>query len=94
MPIPGEQSAAEIGEAQHRGAAFPDSELASGVNARRSNPEQWLTICVGELDRRDRSRPERKASPDYPLSSALTISLGGSEPNGEIKTLDAETTKG
>jgi hypothetical protein len=39
MPSPGGQgiskSAAGIGEAQHRGAAFPDSELASGVNARR-----------------------------------------------------------
>ena len=79
MPIPGKhgisKSAAGIGEAQHRGAAFPDSELASGVNARRSNPEQWLTICVGELDHRDPSRPDRKASPDYPLSCALTISL-------------------
>jgi hypothetical protein len=67
MPSPGgekiskSKSAAGIGEAQHRGAAFPDSELASGVNARRSNPEQWLTICVGEPDHRDRSRPEWKA---------------------------------
>ena len=41
---------------QHRGAAFPDPELASGINARRSNPEQWLTICLGELDHRDRSK--------------------------------------
>jgi hypothetical protein len=30
---------------------------------------------LGEPDHRDRSRPEWKASPDYPLSCALTISL-------------------
>ena len=60
MPSPGGQgiskSAPRIGGAKHRGAAFPDPALASGINARRTNPEQWLTICLGELDHRDRSK--------------------------------------
>jgi hypothetical protein len=62
MPPPGGQeiskSAAGIGEAQHRGAAFPDSELASGVNARRRRAIK-KTVDTGRMDARRRvsSRP-------------------------------------
>jgi hypothetical protein len=49
---------------------------------------------LGEPDHRDRSRPEWKASPDYPLSAPLPYRFGGSAPNGEIKILDAETIEG
>jgi len=53
-----------------------------------------LRSSLGEPDHRDQSRPEWKASPDYPLSCALPYRFGGSEPNGEIRILDAETIKG
>jgi hypothetical protein len=38
-------------------------------------PRAMADHLLGEPDHRDRSRPEWKASQDYPLSCALTISL-------------------
>src|ERR1700686_5810086 len=98
MPSPGgrgiSKSAPRIGGAKHRGAAFPDPALASGINARRTNPEQWLTICWENRTTVTGADPSGKPRRIIRSAAPLPYRFGGSEPNGEIRILDVETIKG
>jgi hypothetical protein len=54
---------------------------------------QWLTICWENRTTVTGADPSGKASRIIRSAAPLPYRFGGSEPNGEIKIIDAETIK-